>query len=209
MIARKPARSALARTLAPLAVTLALAAAASGCQDEGYVTLFDEAGTWSLVRFNTEGSFAELESNNRRDNFLLFFERTSAAEARPAGRMAAATCVDQMGDSGLQSSTCDDGFLCRCFDYNYEDATMVMTEYAGEGQTLYTPEDGEPAPGEPVTIFLSEVPEAANTYGFKPLPFMLFESDGMGSEYQFQQKAASFFDKTGCATICFGAAPME
>lgn len=197
---RKPAALAL---IAPLALA---AAVSGGCNnDPQYVTLFEEDGAWSLVMYNIEGSYVANDSTNRRDKFLMYFDRTSAAEARPAGRMAAATCIDAMGDQSLKSSACDAGFTCRCFDYTFEDATMVMAEYAPAGGELYVPEEGEPTPGEPVTVFLSEVEESVNTYNFKPLPFMLFESDQMESQYHFRQKAASVFDETGCFEPCFGA----
>lgn len=201
-----PSRTPAFALLAPLAV----AAAMSGCNnDPEFVTLFDENGAWSLTMYNTEGSLVANDSTNRRDKFLIYFDRTSAEGSRPAGRMAAATCIDAMGDQSLKSSACDAGFTCRCFDYTFEDATMIMAEYAPAGGQLYVPEEGDPNPGEPVTVFVSEVADSANTYNFKPLPFMLFESDQVDSEYHFRQKAASVFDETGCFDPCFGASEGE
>ena len=184
--------------------SLSFCVLAGGCQEEGYVTLFDEDGTWSLLSHDVEGSgtFKTIDSPNREDKFLMRFVRTSAAEAEPAGKVAAATCIDVADDMGLLSSSCNDGFTCRCFNYSFDQTTMIFTEYEGEGGFLYTPEDGEPAPGEPVAVVVSEVETNNVTFVYRPLPSRLFESDAVNSAYEFRQKADSLFVDTGCSEIC-------
>lgn len=184
--------------------SISLCVLAGGCQEEGYVTLFDEDGTWSLISHDVEGSgtFKTIDSANREDKFLLRFVRTSAAESEPAGKLAAATCIDVSDDSGLTTSSCNDGFTCRCFNYSFNETTMIFTEFEGEGGFLYTPAEGEPAPGEPVAVVVSEVEDNNVTFVFRPLPSRLFESDATGSAYELRQKANSLFVETGCSEIC-------
>ncbi|MEZ4385016.1 MAG: hypothetical protein R3A79_27045 [Nannocystaceae bacterium] len=179
--------------------------AASGCSEEGYVTLFDENGTWVLIAHDIEntGTYSPIDSATREDSFLLYFTRTSGEEQIPGGKMAAASCTDDDNDQSPVSSACNRGFTCRCFDYTFNEATFLMKEYVADGGYLYTPEEGEPSPEEQVTVLVSEVDGKAYTYVFDPLPQRLFESDiNVGSAYQFQQKADSVFEATGCLAAC-------
>jgi len=188
--------------LIPASVSLCLLA--GGCQDEGYITLFDEDGTWSLLSYDIEGSgiFKTIDSSNRQDKFLLRFVRTSAAEAEPAGKLAAATCIDVSGDQGLTSSSCNNGFTCRCFNYSFDETTMIFKEFEGEGGALYTPAEGEPAPGDPVVVTVSAVESNDVTFIYRPLPAQLFGSNATSSAYELRQKANSLFVDTGCSEIC-------
>lgn len=187
-----------------LPASLCLCVLAGGCDDEGFVTLFDEDGTWSLLAFDLEGTgtFNTIDSPNRKDQFLLRFLRTSGAEQRPEGIAAAATCKDVSNNQSLTGSACNDGFTCRCFNYTFNETTMVFTEFAADGASLYTPVGDEPQPGEPVTIFLETIEDTASTFIFKPLPAQLFESDATDSRYEFRQKADSLFSKTACSERC-------
>ncbi|HFE44738.1 MAG TPA: hypothetical protein ENJ18_04475 [Nannocystis exedens] len=187
-----------------LPASLCLCALAGGCKEEGFVTLFDEDGTWSLLAYDLEGSGAleTIDSPNRKDQFLLRFVRTSGEEQKPEGIAAAATCKDVGGNQNLTESTCNDGFTCRCFKYSFNETTMIFTEFAADGASLYTPQEGEPMAGEPVTIFLEEVEDAASTFIFKPLPAQLFQSNAVNSRYEFRQKADSLFSKTSCTELC-------
>jgi len=187
-----------------LPASLSLCVLAGGCEEEGFVTLFDEEGTWSLISYDLEGSgtYETIESTNRIDKFLMHFVRTSAEGAEPAGKVAAATCIDLGGDQSLTSSSCNDGFTCRCFNYSYNEATMTFTEYEAANATLYAPMEGEPAPGEPVAVFLSTVDNNDFQFIFKPLPSRLFQSDAMISGYQMRNKADSLFEQTDCFERC-------
>jgi hypothetical protein len=179
--------------------------AATGCSEEGYVTLFDEDGTWVLTAHDIDntGTYTPIDSATREDKFLLFFNRTSGEEEIPGGKMAAASCIDENDNQSPVSSSCNRGFACRCFNYTFNEATFLMKEYVGEGGYLFTPEDGEPSPEEQVTVLVSEVEGKAFTYIFDPLPQRLFESDiPTSSAYQFQQKANSLFEGTGCLETC-------
>ena len=183
-----------------------LSLSATACNEVEYITLFDEPGTWALVRYDIMGTstFTPFTSDTRRDKFLLDFVRTSGAEEKPAGKVAAASCVDINGNSGIESSQCDAGFVCRCFDYEYDGSQMVWREYMAEGGVLYEPKEGEAAPGDPIVINLSQVESASKTYTYKPLPPRLFDSDGSTSGFQFVQRAQSTFEPTMCRTACFG-----
>ncbi|MCB9565798.1 MAG: hypothetical protein H6710_00995 [Myxococcales bacterium] len=186
--------------LAPLTL-----AAFTGCQEEEFITLFDEGGrSWSLISHDIEnsGTFMPLDSANRKDGFLLYFKRTSGETQRPAGKLAAATCYDDAMDQNLDSTSCNSGFTCRCFDYTFNEDTMTWQEYAIDGVPLYEPEEGQASPGDVITIFLTASESISDTYIFRPLAPQLFQSDGLESRYQFQEKAATLFDKTGCAEAC-------
>lgn len=199
------------KKIRPLLALLSLTVASSAaCGGEEFPVLFDEDGTWALTQFDPDGDgvFEGFTSDTRRDKFMINFRRTSGEEQQPAGKLAAATCVDINGDSGIETSQCNQAYACRCFEYTYDGEQMVWREYMGEGETLYVPEEGEPAPGDPVVVNLSSVEGTSKTFVFKPLPLHLFDSDGTSSSYQFQQRAKSFFDTTPCSARCFGDAPM-
>ena len=105
--------------------------AATGCSEEGYVTLFDEDGTWVLIAHDIDntGTYTPIDSATREDKFLLFFTRTSGEEEIPGGKMAAASCIDENDNQSPVSSSCNRGFQCRCFNYTFNEATFLMKEY--------------------------------------------------------------------------------
>ena len=81
----------------------------------------------------------------------------------------------------------------------YESAWAVAVGNPFDGVALYEPEEGQAAPGDVITIFLTASETISDTYIFRPLAPQLFQSDGLESRYQFQEKASTLFDKTGCA----------
>lgn len=187
-------------------VLCALVVAAGACKEEGPTYLFEEQGTWSLFQFDLDGTGIFPLDQDRVDKFLIHFD----SEAK---RLATASCVDSMGRTDITSSLCDTGeFECRCFDYLYEDAKMVWTEYSTDTSATppEPPEDSTAAkPGTPFTINLEEYPNSQDTYRFSGLPYGLFTSDGMISRYVFQIRGDSKFIPTGCLEVCGLTSPEQ
>lgn len=197
------AHSAPTRASLATAFALALPLLAAGCKDEP-IPLFDEEGTWVLTLFKIAdgdevGGFGSVSRENK---FMIYYDATDKV-------VATATCNDSMGNQSLTQSLCDlpkeaGGFVCRCFSYEFDETLMTWTEFVPEGQPAPpTPtEEGAAAPGQGVRISLEAYPDISNTYRYEPLPFGLFESNGLTSEYVFQQRGPAEFDKTGCRDVC-------
>lgn len=198
-----PVRAALA-TVCALPITLLVA----GCQEDPQ-PLFDEDGTWVLQYFKLEdgdeiGGFG---ATARVGKFMINYDTDKKI-------VAAATCNDSMGDQSVTSSQCDvhtnpDGvYYCRCFSYQYELTEMTWTEFVPDGQpapptpTAADIEAGALEPGTGIRIALEEYQGYSNTYRYEPLPFGLFDSNGVSSEYVFQQRGKAEFEPTGCNAIC-------
>ncbi len=200
------AHSALTRAL--LATTCTVPLLLAGCKEEP-IPLFDEEGAWVLLYFRLTDSdeLTDFGSASRNGKFMIYYDSASK-------KVAAATCNDSMGDQSLTKSLCDlpkedGGYYCRCFDYEYDETLMTWTEYVPKGQPEppIPTDEGVAAPGQGVRISLEVYPDKSNTYRYEPLPFGVFESDGLTSEYVFQQRGAAEFDKTGCREVCgIGAA---
>lgn len=209
---------ALIRALVATACALPILAAAS-CKEEP-TNLFDEDGAWKLLYFKLEdgddiGGFG---SALREGNFMIYLDQKAKV-------VATAACNDSMGNQGVTSSQCDvpkelGGYYCRCFNYEYDVDFMTWTEFVPEGQpappepTEDDIQNGVQKPSAGVRIKLAEYdPDNFNeTYRFQPLPWRVFDSNGVSSEYVFQAINPMLFDeKSGCREICgIGAeAPME
>lgn len=206
--------SALIRALVASACALTILTAA-GCKQEEPGPLFDEGGSWVLLFFRlADGDLlSDFGSALRQNKYMVYFDKE-------ANIVAAAACNDSMGKQGLRESLCDlpkeqGGYYCRCFNYEFEEATMTWTEFVPKGQPR-PPEPGDEdkdagvvASGSPVQLEVEEYsPDTYNdTYRFTPLPFGVFDSNGRTSEYVFQARGAAAFDATGCREVCgIGAA---
>lgn len=168
----------------------------TGTGDPG--PLFDERGTWAVFEFDLDGSGEQTVDVTRLDKFLLHYDPDLAI-------VAAAACLDSMGDSGIDSSLCDlEQFVCRCFDYTFSDTTMVWTEFvpAGNPPPPEPPADsGAPKPGEAHALAVETHP-GAMAYRHGPLPYAVFSSDGLVSSHALQRRGDSLFEPTGCREIC-------
>ncbi|WP_434423485.1 hypothetical protein [Nannocystis pusilla] len=200
-------KTALIRAL--VATTCALPVLAGGCKEEP-IPLFDEHGTWVLSLFALEDGnvISDFGSGLRQEKYMIFFDKEAKV-------VATAACNDSMGEQGLKASQCDltaeqGGYYCRCFEYEYDETEMLWTEFVPKGQPA-PPEPSEEdidagvvPPKNGVRIQLEEYsPEAYNdTFRYKPLPFGVFDSNGVTSQYVFQGRSEAFFDATGCRQVC-------
>lgn len=198
--------SALTRAL--LATACALPILAAGCQEEPQ-PLFDEDGTWVLILFKlADGDeVGDFGSAARAGKFMINYDAAKQV-------VAAAMCRDSAGDTSVTSSQCDDHtnpggtYYCRCFNYEYDLTEMTWTEFVPEGQPAppepsdKEKEAGALESGNPVRVALEEYPNYSNTYRYTPLPFGLFDSDGVTSQFVFQQRGQMEFEKTGCSAVC-------
>ena len=75
--------------------------------------------------------------------------------------------------------------------------TLTLAEPSAADQEM-----GVAKPGVGIRIALEEYPGYSNTYRYQPLPYGLFDSNGLTSEYVFQQRGKAEFEPTGCNTIC-------
>ncbi len=197
----------------------ALVAATGACKEEGPTKLFEEKGAWSLDKFDIGEGIENLDLQEREDQFLLYFDPETEI-------VAAATCIDSMGNMEISESLCDiQEFTCRCFNYTFEESQMTWIEFTPEVKasgagTWVTPPDppdpadedgGGPKPGEPFGITLEAYPESNNTWRYSGLPFGLFSSNGVSSRYVFQVRGETAFTATGCLEVCGAttAAPPE
>ncbi|HEY8376110.1 MAG TPA: hypothetical protein VIK91_06460 [Nannocystis sp.] len=206
---------ALLRALMATACALPILATTSCKEEEGPTTLFDEEGAWKLLYFKLEdgdqiGGFG---STLRQGKYMVYFDKTAKI-------VAAASCKDSAGDSGVLTSSCDlpkeeGGYVCRCFTYEFEDDRMTWIENEVDGQppppqpTDKQLDEGVKKPGDPIVINLAayDPDNFNNTWRFQPLPYGLFDSNGLSSEFVFQAVSPMVFDgTTGCREVC-GIAP--
>jgi hypothetical protein len=189
----------------------ALVVAAGACKDDEPVNLFDEQGTWALFQYDLDGSgITPIAESERIDQFLINFD----AEA---GIVSAASCIDSSMQTSITSAFCDlDKWVCRCFNYTFEEARMVWTEFTPEGPPegyMTPPMPGEDStaspPGEAFLIDLEAYPETSNTFRYSGLPFGLFDSDGTISRYVFQLRGDVKFIPTGCLQVCGASSPEQ
>lgn len=170
-----------------------------GCDDEP-IPLFDEQGTWALVKFDLDGTgLTTFDVGVREEKFMIHYDSEKAV-------VAAASCLDSMGRVDITTSLCDTGtFQCRCFNYTYEETAMTWSEFAPEGGALppAPPEDAmAQAPGDPVGIGLEAFPESGQTYRYSTLPYGLFNSDEKTTKFVFQSRGDAGFMATGCMEAC-------
>lgn len=199
---------ALIRALVATACALPILAAA-GCKEEP-TPLFDEEGTWVLKYFKLEDGddIGDFGSPQRQEKYMIYYDKKAEV-------VAAAACNDSMGSQGLTSSQCDlpkelGGYYCRCFTYEFELDAMTWTEFVPEGQPA------PPAPTEEELMMGVIPPESGvripleeydpdntnNTYRYRTLPYGVFDSNGISSEYVFQSRGPAVFDATGCREVC-------
>lgn len=186
-------------------VLCALVAAVGACKEEGPTTLFEEQGAWSLIEYDIDGSGNQAIDESRVDQFLLYFDQE-------AGIVAAASCVDSMGRNDVDASLCDtDEFECRCFNYTYEESTMIWKEFTTDSSTPPPPPENEDTVatpvGDPFSISLTAYPGSSGTFRYSGLPYELFNSQEGLSKYVFQIRGDGKFIPTGCLEICGATSP--
>jgi hypothetical protein len=190
------------RTLKRSLPALLCALVVGGCADDEPIPLFEEKGTWALFRYDLDGmGVMPIDVQERVDGFLLNFNPDK-------GIVAAATCIDSMGRTDITQTLCDiDEFVCRCFNYTFEETTMLWTEFEGSSEPPVPPEDSTAAkPGDTISIEVSQFGDTSSTYNYSILPYGLFNSDGETTKYVFQIRGDDKFAATGCYEVC-GSAP--
>jgi|GEM_PF-3992702 len=181
-------------SLRPIHALALLGLALTTCKEET-PTLFEEEGTWSLVKYATDGGqFVAIDEFSREHKFLFRFQDEA---------LGVATCVDQDGDNSPSSAYCSDGatytWECRCFSYSFENSIMYWREYV-HGAAKPSPPSGPGAMTSKVTV--SKLSGFGSAYVFTGLPMDVFDSNGGTSKYLMQEVAGHLFDQSMCAEQC-------
>ncbi|MEX1363289.1 MAG: hypothetical protein AB1Z98_09195 [Nannocystaceae bacterium] len=195
------------RSLFFVSGVLASSLLAGGCKEDPTTPkLFEEAGAWSLIRYDLEGAgdLSDIDVNNRRDAFLLHFDDVERV-------VTAAACVDDSTDTPANSSCLltpsSTEWQCACYGYDFVREQMLWREFEpGDLPPEVSLDDidqdagmdsgtGGGTPLEDSLINLAAVPDINSTYTFRPLPEDLFGSNGEDSRYVFEARAGSVFER--------------
>jgi hypothetical protein len=190
---------------------LGLGLTAGGCKDDPPPPkLFQEAGTWSVVVYDLEGTGIQndIDVMTRRDSFLLQFD---TAEKVVTSAACVETDADTVADSLCLINPDDTHWSCRCFAYDFVEEQQLWREFnAGDVPPVVklsdmddpnaegggTATDGGGGEGTGDTIVqVSEIMDVNSTYNFRPLPEGVFGSNGTSSRFVMQKRANSLFDK--------------
>lgn len=176
----------------------------------------DERGVWQMTMQDVAGEtgLQNLDGSRLDGKYLLMFTRTSEnlESQNVQGEVIAATCIDNDGitSSPDESSPCNQGFRCDCYNYSYGGSIM---NWAWVSSTIDRPEpdtgetDGGGNPDESA-VSVGAFGEAAQTYQFANLPLGLFGCLNESCKYTFQGGfAESKFNATMCQDAC--QAPEE
>lgn len=188
---------------------LGLGLTAGACKDDPPTPkLFQEQGTWSVIRYDLDGAeLREVDTMTRRDAFMLQFD---AAEKV----VTAAACIENEGDD-VSSSLClinplDTRWDCRCFSYDFVREEQLWREFnPGDIPPEVSLANAEDEPdggsgsgsagggggGEDTLVNVSEVMDVNSTFNFRPLPEGVFGSDGVVSRFVMQKRADTLFEK--------------
>jgi hypothetical protein len=188
----------------PLPFLMALLAFAGCKSDDG--GLFDEErGTFVLVAYTLPQSAQAQVLGSCTSAFLVGFDAANGVAAAATDGRA----------SGVGDSFCQDQaepvWSCRCFDYEWTSTGMIWTERGGDGDGDGDGDGGTggtgDVAGDGTTNILMTADENVNDrWRFQPLPLGLFSSDEDLASYEFEIKAASIFEATGCMDVCLGGA---
>lgn len=194
------------------ALGLCLPAGACNNEEPPTPTLFDEAGAWSVITYDLEGSgqLTDINNDNREDAFMLSFD----PEARV---VTSAACIEPGQNITPANSPCfvsasTTEWECRCFAYDFVREQMLWREFnAGEvppevsldandepmggdsGTGGAGSGGGAPAVGEDVLVNVAEIEDVAATFNFRPLPLDLFGSNGETSRYILRARTPAVF----------------
>lgn len=182
--------------------------------------LFNEDGVWSLVQYDLGDGLNEINPNSRKDAFLLKFNRHKKVVSAAACTSEETNNVTP-DDSPCKQTPEQTEWQCRCFSYAFQEEVMQWQEFppgtamppkvtfdpnlsnagqmtaggeSGGGSGSEGGSGGGDGGGVVTVITTSELPDRADTYDFRPLPAMLFGSDGSTSHYIFEQRAVTLFD---------------
>lgn len=196
--------------------TLGLCLTAGACKEEPAPTpkLFEEAGTWSVIRYDLEGTgeLTDINENNRENAFMLSFDPMESV-------VTGASCVEPGSGITPSNSPClispnTTEWQCRCFAYDFVRDQMLWREFnvgdpppevsldpnnepmggSGGGSGGEGGGEGDGGVGEDVMISVFEIEGISATFNFLPLPLDLFASNGENSRYILQARAPSIFD---------------
>jgi hypothetical protein len=197
----------LRRPSLSLLAVLGLGLTAGACADDPPPPkLFQEDGTWSVVRYDLTGGgqLREVDVMTRRDAFMLHFDASAKV-------VTTAACIESPADN-VSNSLClinpqDTRWDCRCFAYDFVREEQLWQEFnAGDlppKVSLSSSDDAAAGDSEggggggdnETYVTVGEVPDVSSTYSFRPLPDGVFGSNGMSSRFIVQKKANSLFDR--------------
>lgn len=189
---------------------LGLGLTATACKDDPPTPkLFQEKGTWTVIRYDIEGNGEErnVNQNTARDSFLMQFDTAERV-------VTTAACVERETDT-VDSSPCllqpqSTEWHCRCFAYDFvrdemlwrefnpgeEVPTVKLSDMDGGGDEDGTGgDDGEADATGDALVRVSEIEDVNSTFNFRPLPDGVFGSNGESSRFVMQKRADSLFDK--------------
>jgi hypothetical protein len=128
--------------LAPLSLACALSLLAA-CGNDETSTLFDEAGAWSVVRYDLEGAGDLPEvSPDRRDKFMLSFDK-GASVVTSAACASSVDGRDTPADTPCIATPGESEWVCQCFGYAFENDRMKWREFeAGSAPPTVSFDDG-------------------------------------------------------------------
>lgn len=193
---------------------LGLGLTAGACkEDPPTPKLFDEQGTWSVIRYDLEGNgdLRDVDVMTRRDSFMLQFD---AAEKVVTTAACIETDADDVSNSLCLINPQDTRWDCRCFGYDFVREEQLWREF-NPGDippvvSLSASEDPPPAGGTGGTgtgggdggggdgdtlVLVAEIMDVNSTFNFRPLPEGVFGSDGVVSRFVMQKRADSLFEK--------------
>jgi hypothetical protein len=210
-------------TLLPLPCAILLSTSLlglAGCSDPPPKPLFDEEGVWSLVEYDIGDGLDDIDTNARKDAFLLKFNHHEKVVS------AAACTSEENGERKPDDSPCiispqTTEWACRCFAYAFQEEVMQWQEFppgtAMPPKVKFDPDlsnagqmtagagsdsggsgsggSGGGGEGGPITVITtSEVTNRMDTIDFRPLPQMLFGAD-VTSHFIFERRAVTIFDR--------------
>jgi hypothetical protein len=205
------------RAIALLGAGLGLTA----CSDPPPGQLFDEDGVWSLVEYDIGNGLDDLPPA-RKDAFMMNFDAkqkvvtTAACTSEQNNSLTPANSPCHLTASSTE-------WQCQCFSYAFQEEIMQWQEFpagtamppkvtfdpdlvdSGGGGGGGGSDDGTGSGGgdggesggaasEITVITVTEIPERADTYDFRPLPTGVFGGNNV-SHFIFESRAASKFDE--------------
>jgi hypothetical protein len=184
---------------------LGLASTVGACKDDPPPPkLFQEQGTWSVIRYDLEGNGQQrdIDVMSRRDAFMLYFD---ASERVVQSAACVETDLDTVANSLCLINPDDTHWSCRCFAYDFVRDEQLWREFnAGDMPPDVKLSDMDDADagdsggggGDGDTLVkVSELEGVSSTFNFRPLPEGVFGSNGENTRFVMQKRADSQFDR--------------
>ncbi|MBC8071216.1 MAG: hypothetical protein IAG13_23015 [Deltaproteobacteria bacterium] len=206
------------RAIALLGAGLALGLTA--CSEPPPGKLFDEDGVWSLVQYDIGTGLDDLPTP-RKDAFMLDFDAEQKVVTTAACTSEENSSVTP-ANSPCRLTPATTEWQCQCFSYAFQEEIMQWQEFpagtamppkvkfdrdlvdtaggggggSDEGTGSGGGDGGESggAEGEVTVITVTELPDRADTYDFRPLPTGVFGSNNV-SHFILEARAESTFNQ--------------